>query len=79
MTWMILTPREAETVRRARVDGADMRIDAIVLRKVQDDLDSRNELEMSDDDLARVERGSKNWRTGFADAFKAVLAAAGRH
>jgi hypothetical protein len=79
MTWMILTPREAEAVKAVRVDGADMRIDALLMRMVQEKLDSRNELELSNDDMARVERAAKNWRTGFAKAFEAVLAAAGRH
>lgn len=79
MTWMILTPREVEAVRRPKVPADDVRPAAIMLRKVQRLLDARGELELSDDDLAAIERASKDWRTGYGDAFAAVLSAAGRH
>lgn len=77
--WMVLTPREVEAVKATNVRADDMRPAAILLRKVQDRLDARGELELSDDEVTACDRATKDWRNGFVKAFLAVCAAAGRH
>lgn len=77
MTWMILMPSEAEKVRDAL--SAARHPDVELLRKATLTLDARNELDVSDDVLARIERRSKDWRSPCYAAFRAILSASDRH
>lgn len=79
MPWMLLTPREVDTIARARcpADGLNAGILAVLqgpaLNRLTGDLD------LTDAQLAEARAALRRWQHGAELAFDAVIRAAGRH
>jgi hypothetical protein len=74
MPWMILSPRETESVY---APGAGS---SAIVKLLQEKLDPlTGEITLSDEELEQVRRLAPKWRGPFQKALAAVLSAAERH
>lgn len=74
MPWMILTPRETESVFAHGAGKSD------IVKLLQEKLDPlTGEMELTERELEDVRRAAPRWKGAFASALQAVLSAADRH
>ncbi len=80
MTWMMLMPREIDLLMRpiVAIDLADDNENAALVHLIQGRIVGE-ELELTDDEMARVHAASLNFRLGYVRQLKAVLQAAERY
>jgi hypothetical protein len=78
MPWMLLTPREADEVMRARATPGSP--SQRILTVLQHNLDQiTGDLDITPDELDQVRQLAGCWQCGGTKGLKAVLAAADRH
>lgn len=80
--WVLLTPREHETIAAYRVPDDAIGEHAELLRQIQRKVQTKGldaEVALTGAEVTRVRAAARNWRLGYERAFKALQAAVDRH
>lgn len=76
MNFVIFSPREVELISRAN-NGSGQ--NAAVLQELRLKIDIRGEAQLDDDFVQRLKGAARNWKGGYEQSLRGVVAALERH